>query len=155
MGRKLASLLAAAALGSALVPAAASGSALVPGSPAATPPVANAATDHTVSYLDTGKLKVVKTLRMSFICAGPVGSTCLVTANARFLVPGPNPAPVPAVTAVLPANTELFHEIRLSKRVRGAIKKNVKKVKLRSSISGQNSATGEFDEDSEVFRFKK
>lgn len=128
---------------------------LVPASSAGAAPAANKSGEELMTYLETGKIEVSRELSISFLCTAPVGTDCLVSATAQFLIPGPNPPAEPAISATLPSNTELFQTLRLRKRTRNVLKDNVKKVKLRSQITVQNLATGEIDTDTEVFRFKK
>jgi hypothetical protein len=137
----------------ALAAAASAVAILVPAAPAGAGPTANKSGEELVSYLTTGKLKVKNPFSYQFLCGAPAGASCVSEVRAEIVIPGPNLSV--SSGGVIPAGVIGVHEIDTNKVVRKVIRDNIKKAKLRTTVIGTNSLTGEVDTDQQTFKFKK
>lgn len=123
---------------------------LVPAASAGGAPKANASGEELVSYVTDGKLEVGGSITFQVVC----GANCSLTSDIEIVLPGPN-AKLPQLTGTFAAFSPLDVVVELNKPARQAIKKNIKKVKLRSDVTATNLVTGEVDADSNTFKLKK
>jgi hypothetical protein len=106
--------------------------------------------EELLTYLTKGKIKVSKRIDFQVVCS----ADCQVTATSTIVLPGPNLGPI-SVTGAFPAGTIAEPFLKPNKPARNAIADNIKKSKLRTSVTATNTATGETDTDKRTFRFKR
>jgi hypothetical protein len=127
---------------------------LFPATPAgAGGPTAQKSGEELLTYLTTGKLKVKSSLKYLVQCGAPAPANCFMEARSVIVLKGPNLKV--SSSGVFPAGSVVEVFIDINKPVRSAIKANLKKSKLRTTVSATNDLTGEVDEDSVTFKFKK
>lgn len=128
---------------------------LVPAASAGAGPTARASGEELVTYLTTGKLVAGRTMTYQIVCGAPATVTCNMTASSELKIKGaPNLGPLRS-SAVFPGQTTVVVEFKVSKPAKKFIRKNIKKVKLKTEISATRSDTGEVDTDEQTFKLKK
>jgi hypothetical protein len=153
MTRKLAPL-AALAVSAALIPASSAGASagITQSLTASTAqaPTAAASGEELISYVTTGKLKVREDIVFQVVCS----VDCQINSELELIVPGPN-VDLGTQSAPFPAFAIVDVSVELNGKSRKAIREDIKKVKVRSTITGTNLLTGEVDVDSNTFKLKK
>ena len=104
-----------------------------------------------LSYVTTGKLKLKKRITYKFVCS----TECQVTATTTLVLRGPDVGPI-VDTGVFPAGQIIEVFLKPNKSARRAIRSNIGKSKLRTSVTAINPGPyGENDTDTRVFKFKR
>ena len=104
-----------------------------------------------LSYVTTGKLKLKKRIAYKFVCS----TECQVTATTTLVLRGPDVGPI-VDTGVFPAGQIIEVFLKPNKSARRAIRSNIGKSKLRTSVTAINPGPyGENDTDTRVFKFKR
>jgi hypothetical protein len=109
-----------------------------------------AAGEALVRYTGPKKLKVKKKISFSVVCS----VACTVTARLELVLPGPNLGPATVSGTLLPGQTGSPF-IKPNGTALKTIKQNIKKSKLRTTITAVDQTTGEQDVDKRTFKFKK
>jgi hypothetical protein len=138
----------------ALVTLAAAGALLILATPAgAGGPTAHSSGEELISFLTTGKIKAKSPLKYEFICGAPAPANCAVNVRAEIVIKGPNVNVTNS--GVLVAGQIGIHEIEISGGLKRAIRDKIKSSKLRATVTANNTTTGEVDEDTATFKFKR
>lgn len=139
---------------SALAATAATAVMLLPAASAGAGPTAKASGEELVTYLTTGKLKVSKNIGYLVLCGAPAGSTCQLETESKLKGKGFKTGTIRLSGA--PVGGQAV-EVRLtvSKRARKAMRGAIGSAKLITKVTATNLTTGEVDEDTQTFRFKK
>jgi hypothetical protein len=103
-----------------------------------------------VSYVTTGKLKVAKRIQYNIVCS----VQCQVTASSTLKLKGPDLPPA-VVPGTLAANAVASPFIVLNKPALHALKSNVGKARLVTTITATDTATGASQTISRTFRFRR
>jgi hypothetical protein len=113
-------------------------------------PGAQSSAEPLVRYLTKGKLKVRKVIRYRMVCS----EDCQVTVRSVIKVKGPDPSPLVS-TASFPAGTVFEATVEPNKPLRNAMKANLGKTKLKSTVNAVSTLDGETDTDRRTYKFKK
>jgi hypothetical protein len=113
-------------------------------------PAAAGAQTGVVSYATTGKLKVAKRIQYSIVCS----VNCQVTATSTLKLKGPDLAPA-VVPGQLAAGAAGQPFIVLNKAALRALKADVRKARLVSSVTAVDLSTGASQTINTVFKFKR
>jgi hypothetical protein len=113
-------------------------------------PAATSAQTGIVSYVTTGKLKAAKRIQYSVVCS----VNCQLTATSTLKLKGPDLPPA-VVPGQLAAGAPRQPFIVLNKAGLHALRSDVGKAKLVSSVTATDLATGASQTINTVFKFKR
>ena len=128
---------------------------LIPAASAGAGPTAKASGEELVGYYTDGKIKAAKAMRYQIFCGAPATAFCEMSASTKLVVKGGRNAGPLSSSGVFSGGTAVEVTFKVNKRAKRFIRRNIKRVKLRTEISATNLTTGEVDTDSETFKLKK
>lgn len=114
------------------------------GSPQAT------ASDHFLTFLTDGKLKVRKRLAFQVVC----NADCNLSATTKLKLKGPDLGPVTS-TATFPAGVVAEAFLKPNQAARNAIKAKIGAARLITEVTATNVLTGEVEILRRTFKFKR
>ena len=113
-------------------------------------PTASASGEELLTYLTGGKFKAGKRIAYQVVCA----ANCTLTAESKLKMKGPDVGPIRS-TGTFAAGQVAEAFIKPNKAARGAIKAKIGAAKLVTKVTATNTATGEVDVDSRIYKFKR
>jgi hypothetical protein len=102
-----------------------------------------------VNYATQGKIKVARTVGVSFVCS----VACSVTST--LTIKGPIPGSDTQTATDVPAGQLLTHYVNLNKNALGFVREHLRKFRVVSTVTATDATTGGVDTLAQTFRLKR